>query len=238
MTVHSQLPAWLQNLTLEPHPVAVIDVDNDRFTVTIDGKTLIFNDVFSAYAHAETNPGGEWFTAAAVAYIRDVLDGNIISDDEQGQMISVQKEGDDLYTLLSTFTDESSMNSLMEDVEHFGMVAEDFRDNNDDVMCAWYFIDGHPALWTRAKAEGRAARLWETIGYANTLTVMPVHTDNGVKVMIEGGEHDLDDDPYTPAGTTHVLNERLTVEEDSWEEAILAFAAKLDTLFDETGTPR
>lgn len=102
---------------------------------------------------------------------------------------------------------------------------------------AYYFIDGHPALWTREKPSGESMNFdnWRTSGHAMRLWSAPFvskESPTGIYFQLEAGPHVAPDYTYT----SHDL--RLDVSGTSYEDAIIQLAAKIDKFYDIDGTER
>lgn len=232
----SQLPDWLNTILPEVRPVAVIDTKNDKFTVTVEGKSIIFNTITDAYNYASGNPGGEVFTDRVKEKMINDLGAEDMFND--GDMMTLPVDNG-MYQCMMTSTDSSHLGLLAEDIRVFrDETAPEYRKNRNDLKKAWDFIDTHPVFWVWNK--DRNPFLWETSGHCDRLAIFPMMTEDGLKIVIESGEHVLVDDEsgHFPAGTMHYYNPDLDVIEDTWEEAICAFAAQVDTIFDDNGDPR
>lgn len=103
----------------------------------------------------------------------------------------------------------------------------DWRKNKDDFEASYFMLDGHPAFWTRYKAEPTYD--WTNWGnVAEKFWFAP--SNNGM--MMECGGHiapDYTDTYHDPWLDTHGK---------SFEDCIIQTAALVDKFFHDDGTPR
>lgn len=129
-----------------------------------------------------------------------------------------------------SWTDENSLWLLQEAYASWLNFYREWQENKDDFLSAYYFIDQHPAFWTRLKHEKTFQ--WHTAD-GRPDTIIPCRDDTGqVCISLETGGH------VEPAYTEHYHDYRLDVTEPTFEEAIVALAKRVDEIFDETGCER
>lgn len=221
------LPEWLQECLPSPKPVYTVS-----WSDTGGATPFLVHDEASAF----------WKSFETVSEAYDAVreeDGDIVFDptiDGHGCKISfmgVSVDSDGPYVrMLFSSTDadklallKSSYKTWLED--HY----PSYKGNPNSIQDAYEFISNHPAFWTRR--DGEATLDWETSEYMQHLW-HGLSTDSGGKCawMVEGGGH------VEPDYTTHYHDLRLDAYGETFEEAIVNFAALVDKFFHIDGTPR
>lgn len=106
-------------------------------------------------------------------------------------------------------------------------IYDSYLQNPNDFVNAWKFVDHHPALWYKTRNQ------WVTSSLVETLTVEVARTKNGNPViMVEGGTS------VRPNRTSHYHDLRLDVNAETYEKAIVGFAARLHKFFNLDGSKR
>ena len=128
--------------------------------------------------------------------------------------------------LLSSFTQAEAEESLREEYVVFLELNEEYQANPDDWALAYNWLQKHPAFYHRSKEEGYD---WELNDGLTDLTHWVNRDADKPKVVFEAGERVL------PEATRFYRDDNLTVYADSFEEAYVLLAKKVNLYFDLNG---
>lgn len=134
--------------------------------------------------------------------------------------------------LLVNYDDEVRRNHLVEDYQEFLIKDAAWRTDPDDFYACYDWLSSHPAFWSGHESrEGEIS--WETgFGLGHDGPNVYKGDDGRVRVLLEAG-------PYM--GETrdqHSIDSRLVTVADTYEEAIIDLAKKVDEFYDITGSER
>lgn len=208
------LPDWIE--LPAPRPFATIHAQGGLFAAEgSDGEVIAVGiDIYDIYARTSNNYNLE-ITAAAKAA------GNVQGDEDF--MLSVPTDDGMLLAMI-----------IINDMERWDMLQGAFHDavanirayrDEPSLSNAYNMLDTHPAFWTRVEEE--PTWNWQIDGHVQNLRFFLAEGE----WMMEAGSH-------TPGFTGHYYDPRLDVYGDTFEDCLLAMAAKVDKFFHEDGTER
>jgi hypothetical protein len=104
---------------------------------------------------------------------------------------------------------------------HFLKLAKKWRDNQDDWVLAYQFIETHPMFWSVSNYE-KYPHVWRTDEGHSTLWVHATKNDKGEPVvMLEGGSS------VPPHHNHHYHDHRIDVWGKNFEDAYIQFAKNI-----------
>jgi len=218
-----ELPAWLNRLLPEiPKPAKLI-WDNNLGEIVLkypgdeDGGLLLGADLNKAYDRVE-----------AMRDLEYVFDESLVkkfSKDSWGDLADADyffgpSTTSEKYSRMYSSRNSNLAKKLLQDTYAGWLkLRKEYLEDQDDFMNAYYFVDGHPAFWTREFIVDNAPGIftrddlfrWQTNGHARKLTIEPFAREpfddrelvdpkgNVVPFLfsVEGGMHVKDDGIYT-----------------------------------------
>ena len=225
-----ELPRWLEDLLPEQSAPQVLS------TTVVDGERVL----------RLTEPDGSYQDFATVAEVASAqrnseLDLAIeqdvyehFADGYRSLSYPVERKG--YVGMLFGYTDERRRKSL-ESAYRYSLENQNrYAEDPTDFLRAYRFIDTHPAFWTTFDLEKHPWH-WETNGYCGKLRQFVSGRDDGsYRFALDGGghvEHSTGDG--RSAYSEHYGDWRLEARGNSFEEAILDFAARLVLAYDSEG---
>lgn len=221
------LPEWFQACLPEPTPAVTISWDENGgdtpFVVsdpTVDSQTS-YETIEAAYDSTKTDG-------------RDVIFDESI--DGHGCTLSmgcVCVDSTNQFTrALFSVTDEDRVAILKSSYkEWLENVYPAYKRDPSNLLKAYYFVSNHPAFWTRRTGEPTFS--WDTSGYVRKIWHGLSTDSEGRPVwMLEGGGH------VEPEYTSHYHDLRLDAYGETFEVAVVNFAALVDKFFNIDGTPK
>lgn len=231
------LPKWLDAIIPPAREPYTIDYANGKYVIFPPGSEYSnivseHDNLVDAYddAHARDNNddnGGGLDITDNVPEVKDNSLGKM--------MLSVPTDNSKFLRALIFITDAERLNMLKYRYYSWLKHASAYKNNPDDFMLSYTFVDSHPSFWTHEGAPGKEEFTynWNTEDYANKLWIHPTHDDDdNIVFMAEAGSH------VPPDYTTHYHDLRLDVYADSYENAISKMAAKVHKFFAPDGSER
>ena len=227
-----ELPRWLEDLLPEPR------VPQRLSTLISEGVSRILR---------LTDPNGSDYSD--FESIAEVAEANRTSGHDLAIDEDVYEYFAEKRTLTYTFPGKSGFVGIIfphtdqrrrESLESSYLTSlenqRSYEDNPDSFLLAYRFIDTHPAFWTAFDVDEHPWH-WETQGYCSKLRQFVWSKDNGgYSLSLEGGSHvETVTSPGSKPYTEHYGDWRLESTADSFEEAIVDFAARLILAFDSEG---
>jgi hypothetical protein len=217
------LPKWLTDEFPKHLPHAVISFRADGFYANEDGP---YENIVEAY---------EYVTSMRDRY-QAVFDASV---DGHGGKISgngffCNPDTDNgRVRLLVSITSEDIEDILKHDyLEWLTVVSIDYNMDPEDFVKAHKFLSHHPMFWVKGTKE--KSFQWATdLGLDNMSINVWADEETGKPVVfLEHGQHHED-------GYTYFYRDvRIFVQEETFEKAIIAMAAKVNAVFDLDGNER
>jgi hypothetical protein len=196
---------------------------------------LTFISPIEAYDYAEKNLSVEVQFDVDVfeGWGEPMLDGSAVS-------VPIAKQPGMRRVIISANTLQADREEALEAYALFLQLREAYLAEPEHFYTAYEYVRHHPYFWN---TWGQRGRLDEILGWEYELQSDDLHLNvfkddaaHGSRVvfMLESG-------PYTGqegARHEHTLDTRLTSSGESYETALLKFAATLEATVDETGTVR
>ena len=229
-----ELPRWLEDLLPEQR------VPQRLSTVISEGGSRVLR---------LTDPNGsdysDFDSIAEVAEANRTADQDLTIDDEvyehfseRGHLLSYPyPNGKSGYVgILFSHTDQRRRESLESSYRTSLENQSAYEGDPTSFILAYRFIDSHPAFWTSFDVEKHPWH-WETQGYCSKIRQSVWSKDDGgYRISLEGGGHvEISTGPGSKPYTEHYGDWRLEATADSFEEAIVGFAARLILAFDSEG---
>jgi hypothetical protein len=249
-----KLPTWLSALLPSPRPATLIARDADGFiAVSTEGVTTALGDDIEAAYDTVTNSGVDVVFDASVREHLNSSESWLLSSS-----IGVPTH-DGMKRLLMSHTDIDRLHSLEDDYKDFLELDAQWRDDPNDFLKAWNWLDRHPAFWVRSFKtlpsdddwNDDFLWLWETSGHCQKIEVAPFNDDNGELVIsLETGEHVPSEEQHVVIDGerrwvslpstywNHYHDYRLDTYAATFEEAIIRLAGAVDRFFNTDGTEK
>lgn len=216
----TKLPKWLEAELPEMRPVNYIDFD--PMTGTFTYKGLDYHTVVEAY-----DAVGRDDTVDFSKTVKEFLDRDFLGVDTMFTVKS--RKGFD--RILFVDTDQESREYLEMTYRRWLEENEKYQEAPDDFVRAYHWLNLHPVFWRRS--ENEKTWHWNTESGVRTFyTMVRWDSDEGTsKVAFEAGGH-------TPCYTQTYHDTRMGVYENSFEEAYIAMAKIVNSLFNADGTEK
>lgn len=208
------LPSWIDLPT--PRTFAEIDFiaspdGDDAYILVHDGEIVYgSSDIYDVYEHAKEY--NFEFTAAAIE----------ASGSEETWLGVHLPRDDGMITLMLAINDVERWDMLQNDYHQAVENIETFRADNN-AASAFDMLDTHPAFWTRRAAEPTWD--WQTNGHMQDIWFAPT---GGGWTMEAGG--------HTDDFTSKFHDLRLDVYGNTFNDALIELAQKVDKFFNVDGT--
>lgn len=134
--------------------------------------------------------------------------------------------------LLTNYGNAEREESLREDYAEFLVKDAAWRIDPDDFYASYDWLSSHPAFWSGHQYEDGSVH-WETdFGLGHDAPSVFKDDDGRVRVLLEVG-------PYMgEVRDEHSIDTRLVTSADTYEQAIIALAKKVDEFYDIEGADR
>lgn len=239
--IMANLPEWLDALIPElTLPVNLKYADGKYYAHYPEGKDYPtsaisnpFNTFPEVYESVKIESGYAVVFDESLPEMKDLLIDGLITIDS----------GDGWGRLFISSTEANSLNILENFYSSWITFAEnEYLQHTDDFLCSYYFVDRHPAFWTRDKAYAEKAKgkvgwhdHWTTTGHTKRINHSVVFSENSptrVSFNVETGPH------ISPEYVMHSCDLRLEVYGESYEEAIIKLAEKIHKFYNLDGSAR
>lgn len=151
---------------------------------------------------------------------------------EMGEDAMFYGEPETNRLLLVNYSVDEKAESYREDYAEFLVKDAAWREDPDDFFASYDWVSSHPAFWSGYKnSDGTVS--WETdFGLGHDAPSVWKDEDGKVRVMLEVGPY------FGEVRDQHSIDTRLISIANTYEEAIIALAKKLDEFYDITGDER
>lgn len=230
------LPQWLKDSvpTPEPTPGVFHNPQSGTFSVKYGPVTLgEFDSIIDVYSFVHNDNRGIHFDETFIKYAKD----NGMTAYE-GMIFIPMPEGDSSYLFMED-DEQSMMDSLESEIESF--INDEYAQyvkNHNGFIESFYFLNSHPIFWTRIVSPSgnkrRSLYIFDTQSGISKLFVYPEKSSDGKnRVVVEGGETSKEDDYRQTCS-----NPAMRVSRPTYEEAIIALAQVVNSMFNEYGEYR
>lgn len=217
-----QLPEWLENELPDVKTHGSLSyVDGKYIATSPENDKAEFQTLEEAFDHMQN-----------VFKSETTFNENLPEYEEaMGMFFTSKKVINNSVRALLSITDTERKATLEETFKSFLNLASKYENNPDEFMTAYYFVDSHPAFWTRNKNE--KTWYWNTSGHCNRMHVSPFkdHDDN-MFWEIETGSH------VEPKYKEHYHSPKLDSYGSTIEEAYLELASLVFKFYNNDGTAR
>lgn len=258
---YDDLPQWLKEVTSPPVEDLVMTYNDEEDSFSLNHSGLVtFDTIESAYDYAQRNNLHFIFDDSVVAWCKQSETRQHEHDDEEedeksapqsyleklsndfyetygygqsGKMISYKNPSGN-YTAMIENSSKGAISDLVERIKYFQRVtAKAYHEYPDNFMYAYGFINDHPMFWLKQNLANGGC-IWIDDNGVQELSVYfynkDEHDDFSETVcVIETGEH------VAPEYDMHYFSPALTVKAPSYEQAIIACAARLSQFYDDDG---
>jgi len=227
------LPKWLTEVLpqIEPHYVATLTDDKKILVVSPEDEKFIFETVEEFY---------EIFNHKPIAIGQEILDH---FNGKDSVLLTFKSKVSGFNTLFVSITDIERMRILENDYENFLKNAKSWREDPTSFLNSYYYVDTHPAFWTRSEADSWS---WQTSGHCGKIYQMvwgPDEKNPEVTVGLETGSHVGPEGAKKEYGypdkyvtySEHYHDWRLDSYGRTFEEAYVELAKKVFMAFDNEG---
>jgi len=231
------LPSWLEELLPEketPLKLTVAEDGKSLELISVDGTSQIFSELKDAHK-------------VILSSDKDLfIDESVYNlfPESQGFMLTYPSEGGKGYTtLVMSHTDEDRHKSLRSSYKDSLFYIEKYEAEPNDFFNAYHLIDSHPAFWIVAdlvenpwywSQEGYMGKVHQHVWKDRHCESDPEQT----MVALEAGSHVEKDSEGKPSYNSHYGDWRLEVVAKTFEEAVIALAARVVLCFNSDGTDK
>jgi len=208
------------------------------YTLKIDST----NGIRVTILDANENQIGDPYTdiVKAYDYVGNILKGDVvfsgdlkaITGSDRNSLVTVPTKdtnGREFHRLLLSHTDDDEIYLAKSSYLYWLESTLAYEANPNDFMTAWYWVDSHPAFWSRYK-EG--SNDWSMNNNSNVWVGVTAKDTGETVIMLETGA------AIEPARTSHYHDLRLDVYAPTYEEAFVKLAALVHKFFDIDGSER
>lgn len=226
------LPQWLQDITPTPREPLVIEYQEPNFVLSHSTlKTEVFPTLENAF-HVGLHE--------YAAYYTETIGGIVIKGSIPVQYSSVhnlfvtsKKSG----TLMMFQDDYSSYETLQRAYARWLIMYEQYVEDPENFTNAYFFVDMHPVFWIRRSPHPSDHEmkpfLWHTHQYVSERLI------HGIFFVNEHHLHTLEAGSHVPDNfVDHYHDTDLDVQEETYEQALIALAHQIHQKFNFDGSLR
>lgn len=197
--------------------ITILNKDNEQV-----GQ--IFNDIAEAYDYVKNVLEGD------VNFTGDMKNNASFNYISPGMVTVPSKKSPQNRRMLLSHTDEDVEYLIKLEYYQFLKATDTYESDPSDFMVCFYWLDAHPAFWSRSEAGGTQ---WQTWGHNNSFSIdVSKSSGSGITVFVETGS------AVEPERTSHYHDLRLDVSASTYEQCVIELAAKVHKFFDVEGNER